>query len=246
MPEGPSLVHLKQQCKPFKHQKIVKASGYAKLPFAQFKGKTITDFKTHGKAFFVIIKDAPMIRIHLMLLGHYLLNDRKEGKNPVLRLELERGELNFYMSNIKALDGGFADHVSPGSDIMSKKWDAKTALLHMREKGDQLIADVLLDQQIFSGVGNKIKNEALWAEKVHPESPVSAIPDAKLKALIRFIPPFAGLFLDWIEHPDKQAEWHVHDVKTCKRDGADIEKKKVGKTKRMAHFCPDCQKKYGN
>jgi endonuclease-8 len=39
-----------------------------------------------------------------------------------------------------------------------------------------MICDALLDQQIFSGVGNIIKNEVLYRVKLHPENNISDIP----------------------------------------------------------------------
>ena len=48
------------------------------------------------------------------------------------------------------------------SDVMSDNWDEIKALQKPKNKPDALACDVLLDQQIFSGVGNIIKNEVLF------------------------------------------------------------------------------------
>ena len=49
-------------------------------------------------------------------------------------------------------------------------WNAKTAKKKLMLMPNTLICDALLDQQIFSGVGNIIKNEVFYRVKIHPRS----------------------------------------------------------------------------
>ena len=42
----------------------------------------------------------------------------------------------------------------------------------LTEIPDTLVADALLNQNIFAGVGNIIKNEVFWRIKVHPKTKV--------------------------------------------------------------------------
>lgn len=245
MPEGPSMAYLRERCKPFVNQTITHAHGYAKIPINQYSGKKITGFKTHGKEFFILVDGAPTIRIHLMLFGNYLINDRKEGKNPTLSFEMQKGELNFYVSNIKTIDGDIDDYADPSIDVMNKKWDEKAAFEKVKDKPDALIADVLLDQAIFAGVGNKIKDEVLWQVKVQPESTVNKIPDRKLKEIIKSNPPFADMYFKWKHEPDMEnPHLEIHYREQCPRDDTRIKPHKIGKAKRTAYFCPKCQKLY--
>jgi hypothetical protein len=48
---------------------------------------------------------------------------------------------------------------------------------------DALVCDALLDQNVFAGVGNIIKNEVLFRIRVHPLSKLGALPAHKLRAL---------------------------------------------------------------
>ena len=48
-----------------------------------------------------------------------------------------------------------------------------------------MVCDALLDQNIFSGVGNIIKNEVLYRIKLHPETLVKNIPAINLTDLIK-------------------------------------------------------------
>lgn len=49
---------------------------------------------------------------------------------------------------------------------------------------EELISDVLLDQDIFSGVGNIIKNEVLYRTRVNRNSIVGKILSKKIKEMV--------------------------------------------------------------
>jgi endonuclease-8 len=60
-----------------------------------------------------------------------------------------------------------------------------------------MICDVLLEQDIFAGVGNIIKNEVLYRVRVHPESLVGNIPPAKITSIIKEARQYSFDFLEW-------------------------------------------------
>lgn len=58
------------------------------------------------------------------------------------------------------------------------------------------IADVLLDQDIFTGVGNIIKNEVLFRTRTSPFARVKTIPPRKLRAIVADARTFSFRFLE--------------------------------------------------
>ena len=77
MPEGPSIVILKETTTSFIGKKVIAAMGNTKkLNPDQLKGKTVFDFKSWGKHFLIYF-DTLSIRIHFLLFGSYFINDRK-------------------------------------------------------------------------------------------------------------------------------------------------------------------------
>ncbi len=62
------------------------------------------------------------------------------------------------------------DHYEWNIDVMNDSWDPKNAKEKLKKTPSVLICDTLLEQDIFAGVGNIIKNEILYRVKVHPES----------------------------------------------------------------------------
>ena len=59
---------------------------------------------------------------------------------------------------------------------MNDDWDPKKAKKKLKAAPDMLACDALLDQNIFAGSGNIIKNEVLFRIFVHPASKVGNLP----------------------------------------------------------------------
>src|ERR1044072_655642 len=102
MPEGPSIVILKELVQSFKRKKVLEVSGNSKLDIQRMAGQTITDLKSWGKHFLICFKSFT-VRIHFMLFGSYRINERKDT-SPRLSLKFKNGELNFYTCSIKFIE----------------------------------------------------------------------------------------------------------------------------------------------
>ena len=50
------------------------------------------------------------------------------------------------------------------------------------------IKNILLDQDLIRGIGNGYSDEILWEARISPYSIASAIPDKKIKELVKIIP----------------------------------------------------------
>lgn len=53
-------------------------------------------------------------------------------------------------------------------DVCSQKFSAARAEEVVKAEGGRMLCDVLLDQAVLPGVGNIIKNEALFDSGLHP------------------------------------------------------------------------------
>lgn len=93
MPEGPSIVILKELAKPFAGKKVMAVSGNSKAPLEKPVGKTVHSFKSWGKHFLICFDDFS-IRIHFLLFGSYSINEEKES-TPRLSLRFKGGRLIF-------------------------------------------------------------------------------------------------------------------------------------------------------
>lgn len=242
MPEGPTIVLLKEETEQFAGRKVLEATGNAKIDVSFLEGKTITEFKSWGKHFLLCF-DGFTVRIHFLLFGTYLINGNKTA-NIRLGLKFNNGWINFYTCQVKLLEGDINQYYDWSSDIMSDAWDIKKAKQKIKALPNKLICDVLLEQDIFSGVGNIIKNEALYRARVHPLSVTGNIPAKKLTELINQTRIYSFEFLKDKKQNHLEEHWLAHDKKICQRCNLPLQKEYTGIKKRRSHFCPNCQKLY--
>lgn len=242
MPEGPSIVILKEEVQAFTGQKIIAVSGNSKIDQTRLISQIVISFKSWGKHFLICFEGFTL-RIHFLLFGTYRVNSRKD---TLVRLNLTfpNGELNLYSCSIKFLESDINSHYDWAVDVMNEKWDPKKALLKLNAIPDKLICDTLLEQDIFSGVGNIIKNEILYRVRIHPESLTGKIPKPKIKEIIREARTYSFEFLEWKKKYTLKKHWLAHTKKTCLRCHLPILKKHTGVKKRRSFFCDNCQVLY--
>ncbi|WP_440133276.1 hypothetical protein [Chitinophaga sancti] len=73
----------------------------------------------------------------------------------------------------------------------------------------------LLDQEIFAGSGNIIKNEVLFHTHIHPLSKVGKLPLKKKKELIQETRQYSFDFLEWKKAFVLKKHWFAHTRKSC-------------------------------
>jgi endonuclease-8 len=195
MPEGPSIVLLKEEVLRFTGKKIVSISGNSKIEQSRLLNQKIVSFKSWGKHFLICFKGFTL-RVHFLMFGTYRINEKKE--QPVrLNITFKSGEINSYSCAIKIIEGDVNSHYDWSTDVMNDEWNAKNAKARLKAEPTKLICDALLEQDIFSGVGNIIKNEVLYRIRVHPESKVEKIPALKIRKLIEEARNYSFEFLEW-------------------------------------------------
>lgn len=242
MPEGPSLFLFKEELQRFVGQKILEVSGNSKIDQQRLVGKKIREIKTWGKHMLFCFDDFT-IRIHFLMFGTYRINEAKDAA-PRLRIKFQKDELNLYSTAIKMIEEPLDEVYDWTADVLNNDWDPKAAKKKLKAIPDTMVTDALLNQTIFSGVGNIIKNEVLFRIKVHPESLVGALPPKKLNEMIKEASDYSYEFLAWKREFVLRKNWKVHTKKTCLRDETKISKEYLGKTNRRTFFCETCQKKY--
>ena len=242
MPEGPSLLIAKEQMLIFKGKKVLAVLGNSKIDKERLVNKKLLDIKTWGKHLLLCFKDFS-IRIHFLMFGTYRINARKET-TPRLSFQFSKGELNFYTCAVKYIEEPLDEIYDWSADVLNDDWNARSARKKLKALPETLVTDALLDQNIFSGVGNIIKNEVLYRIRVHPKTKICALPPKKLTELIRQAREYSFDFLKWKKEFTLKKNWLAHTKKTCKRDGNKIVKEYLGKTKRRTFFCNHCQVLY--
>lgn len=243
MPEGPSIVILRELIENLhlEGSTVIAVSGNTSIEKERMLNRKVLAFKSWGKHFLICFEGFSL-RIHLMMFGSYRINERKESM-PRLRLSFEDAELNFYTCSLKFIEGDVDDTYDWSGDVMSEEWDPEAAISKLNKKANAWVCDVLLDQTIFSGVGNIIKNEVLYRIGVQPLSTVGSLPEPQLKLLVQEARAYSFDFLKWKKEYTLKQHWLIHTRKLCPLKHP-VEKLYLGKTKRRSYFCIICQQLY--
>ena len=245
MPEGPSLVILREETTRFVGRSIASAEGNSKtVDLPSLAGQPIVALRTWGKHFLIVLPHT-VLRVHFMLFGSYRIDERKDAAPRLALRFTDDSELNFYACSIKHIDPDLDAAYDWDADIMSPTWDAAKARKKLRAHPDQLACDALLDQTIFAGVGNIIKNEVLFRIRLHPLSVTGELPAPKLRALVEQARQYSLDFLAWKKASVLKQHWLAHTKSICPRCAIAFKKGHLGLSKRRSFYCERCQKRYG-
>src|SRR4051794_10188716 len=190
--EGPSLHLAAEQLRPFAGRKIARVTGNSRIGIERFRGKTVRDIFAWGKHL-VFQFDTFALRVHFMLWGTFaatvngtsVTGDYRRSGPPRLVLNFPNGEITIWSASLKFLERPDARcEYDFTADVMSSSWDPAAAFRKARAFPREEIADVLLDQAVFAGVGNIIKNEVLFRTRTSPFMCVGKLSDRKLKAIV--------------------------------------------------------------
>ncbi|GEP51380.1 endonuclease [Flavobacterium noncentrifugens] len=238
MPEGPTIVILKEEVAKFDGKEVIAVTGNTKIDLDRLLHQKAT-FKSWGKHFLICF-DGFTVRIHFLLFGSYLIDETKSAQIR-LGLTFPNGQLNMYACGVKILEGDINDHYHWSEDVMNEDWNPKKAKAKLKEVPNKLACDALLEQDIFSGVGNIIKNEVLYRIFVHPKSEIGEIPAKKITEMIDEAKNYSFDFLRWKKQNELKKHWLAHTKKTCKRCDLPIIKEYTGIKKRRSFYCENCQ-----
>jgi endonuclease-8 len=245
MPEGPSIVILKQEAAAFEGETILGVEGNTTVDKQRLVNQRIVALRSWGKHFLIQLPDFAL-RIHFLLFGSYRINERKPDRPIRLGLRCAGGELNFYACSVRFIDEDLDKVYDWRVDVMSDRWDAVLARRKLRKMPDTWACDALLDQNLFAGVGNIIKNEVLFRIRVHPLSRIGALPPDKRDELIREARRYSFDFLEWKKAYVLKKHWLAHTKRVCPRCDIPFSKGKLGLRNRRSFWCENCQQLYAD
>lgn len=245
MPEGPSILIHSGTLEPLlKGKKIVAATGNAKIEMDLLTGNKITAVTSWGKHLLICLPGTT-IRIHFLMFGSLSIDEHiKQDRSLRLKLEVKNHVIYFYTCAIKLLPGNVGELYDWEADVLNEKWNAAKARKKLKAIPGTMVCDALLNQDIFAGVGNIIKNEVLYRVKIHPETLLKNLPPRKLAALVNEARNYSLDFLEWKREFTLRKHWLVHTKKTCNRCNIPLIKKYCGQTGRRTFFCKKCQELY--
>jgi endonuclease-8 len=248
--EGPSLHLAAEQLQPFVGRRINRVSGNSRIGIERLNGRTVSAIFAWGKHL-VFQFDAFALRVHFMLWGTFaatvngrsVTGDYRRSGPPRLVLDFSNGEITMWAASVKFVEDADARAAYDfTADIMSDDWDGRAALKRMRAFPQVEIADALLDQAIFAGVGNIIKNEVLFRTRTSPFARVRNISSRKLRAIVTDARVFSFRFLELRRIFALRQNLEIYGRSVCPQCGGPIERRVHGQRARRSFFCRRCQR----
>jgi len=244
MPEGPIIAIFKERLKALQIEgkAITDVTGISGIASHKLLHAELREIKSWGKHLLLCFEKFT-IRIHLMMSGVYTINKLPNGSED-LSLVFDQEIINLYSVSLVYIARNLEEIYDWSADIMSPSWNPEAALRKLIRKPATFICDAILDQSIFAGAGNIIKNEALFRAKVHPLSRIGTIPKLKLREIIDEVRNYSFDFYRWKKERTLIQRWLAYSKETCPRCHIPLVKMETGRTKRLDYFCVTCQHLY--
>ena len=267
--EGPQIHwYTRHLLPPLAGRTVDRVSGRRAEVNRVFTGGTIAGTTGRGKLIFLRFTNRDqLLRLHCLMFGDLRINRTRPGKTLTLKLHLagpaaaprllSRGNgrptprsapdtLRLYLGAARPADPAELDELEPTrrGDALDPRYDGAAVLADAAAAEPRRpVSDVMLDQALFPGLGNKIKAEALWLARLHPMTRVGSLTPARRAALAGSILDYTRVFLDAVHEQGDHCypPPHVFRRKICPRCGNPIQTAHLGDPPRKCHWCAVCQ-----
>jgi endonuclease-8 len=245
--EGPSLVILKEELEPFVGKRVLKVVGNTKQPKESIDRHTLCDIETWGKQLFLTFsapgRSRPPIvtKTHFLMFGSYRINNPKLGRSPRLELHFRNGVVSFYACSVKFGADDYLKNLDPRVDLMSSCWDNAHVVDLMGPKRSAFLCDLFLDQSVFAGSGNIVKNEVLFNIRRHPLTKLAQVSGRDWPRLAEAVHEYCWKFYEWKRQFQLRRHWQVYRQSRCPLCDRKLTTDKVGKFLRRTFYCPKHQ-----
>ncbi|MBI2756484.1 MAG: Fpg/Nei family DNA glycosylase [Chloroflexi bacterium] len=266
MPEGDTIYKTAAALRPYlQDQTLVAARSGPRFPrLDALVGARVIAIEPRGKHLIMHCDNGLALHTHLRMTGswhRYAPGQpwQKPASRASVVLEVPHSVLVCFSAPIVDLlqEGAMDRHRGIGSlgpDLLAETFDRESALLRLRspERAMMSIAEALLDQRAFAGVGNEYKSEILFIHRVDPWTFVADLADDTLRAILEtcerllranVVPGRTGRWTTDASPLARGSRVWVYGRrgKPCFRCGTRIESRLQGEQARITFWCPRCQ-----
>ncbi len=220
-------------------------------------GRTIESVESHGRHLEVVWDDAVVLHTHLRMSGSWHLYrhaDAWQRPHHEMRALIGVAGWNAVCFNAPQVETFRMPDASRhpglggvGPDLGRADADLGRCVDLLLAYDDPLasVAEVLLDQRVFCGLGNVYRCEVLWAGRLSPYALIGELPEADAVRLVNVAAKLLRANLhasDRITVPGVAGGPAVYgrNGQPCQRCGETVEARPAGGT-RTLYWCPGCQ-----
>lgn len=212
-----------------------------------------------GKEVFLIFDETNSLRLHFGMNGSLLIRSesnknesswkpRDQDESPSMVIWFNRNDdgaedkllecRSTTFNQVSALVAQSKMQRLTSRDACSPSFDVKTVVQALLERPDSMIADALLDQARFPGVGNIIKIEGLHRSNLNPLDIVSSL---STEDLMRVVVACREYAMQWYKQ-GRSPRKHVYNQSSCQTCSSPVKIQKVGRDlSRTTFWCVACQ-----
>lgn len=217
--------------------------------FQSLNGAQYGGTETLGKELFMYF-GLKALRVHFGMNGSMRINPtaprEKNGQTPALEIHLTNDTVCFFDSTVEIRGREECEQrvLSLSClDVCSSKFSQSRSEEAVRDQCSRILCDVLLDQAVMPGVGNIIKNEALFDSGLHPAVKVHQLTDKHIHHLVKMTRDFTLLFYKCRKSGSAlHRHYKVYKRPSCGQCSHVITACRLGEHGRMTYFCERCQR----
>ena len=274
MPEGDTIYRAARALGHVLEGKLVTRFETALAPLASVDddapvvGRTVEKVESRGKWLLMHFSGDLILATHMLMSGSWHIyragerwrRGRREMRAVIATAEFEAVAFNVPIAKFHTASTLARNSAIPklGPDLLGEAFAADEAKVRLLARGEEEIANVLLNQRVMAGLGNVYKSEVLFACGVHPFRLVSTLTGAEVDCIIerakRFLEAnvkdgagsgmvtYTGLRRTTRAADPGARLWvYRRQGKECRRCGTAILMRRQGPGARSTYWCPACQ-----
>lgn len=208
-------------------------------------GRTLERAEARGKHLLLYFSGGVAVHSHLGMNGRWRVRTdgaRPYGK-PWLVLASGRGVAAQTGGQVLRLASESKLRNDPalarlGPDPLEPEFDLVSAARRVRSAGSREIGDALLDQTLVAGIGNAIRNGALWRAGINPWRPAGDLSEDEAEHVLH---ESRAIMRAALEQGRRPPSVYRAERRGCPRCGGPVSVHGQGDANRMAYWCPRCQ-----
>ncbi|HEY3884832.1 MAG TPA: DNA-formamidopyrimidine glycosylase family protein [Vicinamibacterales bacterium] len=227
-------------------------------------GRIVESVTAAGKHVLMRFSDDLTLRTHMRMNGSWhVYRPGERWRKPRRDMRIVVATASFEAVAFAVLVAEFLDSRSEarqddlrkmGPDLLGASFDEDEALCRIRERNDEDIADVLLNQRAVAGIGNVYKCETLFLCRVSPFAHTGTLTDDTIRTLLRTARKYllanvnkrSGGIVTYAGFRRERGEGARHYAyaragRACRRCGTAIQLRAQGPHARRTYWCPACQ-----
>jgi len=254
MPEGDTIHRTAARLRPvLQGQTVARFEAPRVVGRVPHAGDSVTDVEAVGKHLLIHFASGLVLHTHMKMTGSWHLYRTAERWRRPPHLMRALIEVDAWMAVCFAAPVVRVYHIdekrsSPvghlGPDLCGPDPDFDEAVRRMTTIAPTtVLADVLLSQNIASGIGNVYKSETLWANRLSPFATIESIDNATRRALLTTAWRQLRANLETSIRTTVPGGLAVYGRarRPCRACGTVIKRTVHGTYSRSTYWCPQCQ-----